>query len=59
MATLNGARAVGLGHLVRSLEPGKRADVVIPTDERPEARPAITRSYRSYIALETRASGPS
>jgi 5-methylthioadenosine/S-adenosylhomocysteine deaminase len=41
MMTLNGARAVGLGHLIGSIEPGKRADIVIRTNDVPEVQPGI------------------
>ena len=39
MATINGAKAAGLDHRVGSIEPGKRADVVIRANDVPEAYP--------------------
>lgn len=39
MATVNGAKAVGLSDRIGSLEPGKRADIVIRANDVPEAFP--------------------
>lgn len=39
MATVNGARAVGLSDRIGSLEVGKRADLVIRTNDLPESHP--------------------
>jgi cytosine/adenosine deaminase-related metal-dependent hydrolase len=39
MATINGAKAVGLADRIGTLEPGKRADIVIRSNDVPEAFP--------------------
>jgi 5-methylthioadenosine/S-adenosylhomocysteine deaminase len=41
MQTNRAAKATGLGDIAGSLEPGKRADIVIRTTELPEARPGL------------------
>jgi cytosine/adenosine deaminase-related metal-dependent hydrolase len=39
MATINGAKAVGLAHRIGSLVPGKRADIVVRANDVPSAFP--------------------
>jgi 5-methylthioadenosine/S-adenosylhomocysteine deaminase len=48
MATRGGARAVGMEDRIGSLEPGKRADIVIHTLDRPEMIP-VTNMIRNLF----------
>jgi 5-methylthioadenosine/S-adenosylhomocysteine deaminase len=43
MATINGAKAIRMERLIGSLEIGKRADLVIRTDDLPESHPTTDR----------------
>jgi 5-methylthioadenosine/S-adenosylhomocysteine deaminase len=48
MATIDGARAIGLGGETGSLEPGRRADVIALSLDRPELTP-LHRVYESLV----------
>ncbi len=48
MATRGGARAAGLEDRIGSIEPGKRADLVLHTLDRPELRP-VTDMIRNLV----------
>ena len=39
MVTIDAANALGLGHLVGSLEPGKRGDIILIDFDRPHLQP--------------------
>ncbi len=47
MATLNGARALGIEHLVGSLEVGKRADLIVLDAE----SPSLTPTFDPHVAV--------
>jgi 5-methylthioadenosine/S-adenosylhomocysteine deaminase len=51
MATMGGARALGLGHQVGSLELGKRADVVVLRRDAVHAAPSAGASLASQIVF--------
>ena len=53
MATMGGARVLGLEHEIGSIEPGKRADIIL-VDRR---KPHLTPLYNAYSHLVYAASG--
>jgi cytosine/adenosine deaminase-related metal-dependent hydrolase len=55
MQTVRAARVAGLAEEIGSLEPGKRADIVIRSPLSPEAQPAVNPVHQ--LALLSRASG--
>jgi 5-methylthioadenosine/S-adenosylhomocysteine deaminase len=54
MATVNGARAIGLAHDIGSLEPGKKADFVFHDTYRPEWRPLLNVANQLVWAADGR-----
>jgi 5-methylthioadenosine/S-adenosylhomocysteine deaminase len=50
MATLHGARAAGLDHLIGSLEAGKRADIIIRSADAVELWPGIDPAHQLIAA---------
>jgi 5-methylthioadenosine/S-adenosylhomocysteine deaminase len=54
MATLGGARAVGMATTIGSLEPGKRADIVIRTTDVAETQPGWSPLQNLLLAARSR-----
>jgi cytosine/adenosine deaminase-related metal-dependent hydrolase len=54
MATLAGARAIGLEREIGSLEPGKKADFVLHDTHRPEWRPLLNVANQLVWAADGR-----
>ena len=55
MLTINAARAAGLGELTGSLEPGKRADLVVTDPDAPEAFPAANPVHQAVLTCRGQA----
>lgn len=53
MATINGAKAIGMGHLVGSLEAGKKADIILIGLNKPHLTPL----YNAYSHMVYAAGG--
>jgi cytosine/adenosine deaminase-related metal-dependent hydrolase len=54
MSTLGGARAMGLQEQIGSLEPGKRADIVVRSADVPEAHPRLNPVQNLILAARSK-----
>jgi 5-methylthioadenosine/S-adenosylhomocysteine deaminase len=55
MQTIGAARTLGLAHLIGSIEPGKRADIVIRREDLPEALPNLNVPMQILLLSQSRA----